>query len=156
MSVEHTPCMCAACCIERGKRHVAEAAVLWCLHILGPDDVHPAPSKAHAEKAAALFNAHFDVIGDMEVSAVVEPWPHSADSHAADVDKFCAEWLAPSLPAADVLTTALGRIASMSPESEPETEDYDDTESAYSNGHDVAAWEAAQVARDALAKAGAL
>ncbi|MFH7456686.1 hypothetical protein, partial [Pseudomonas syringae group genomosp. 7] len=32
---------------------------LWCLHVLGMDDVHPAPSKAHAEKAAAWHNEQF-------------------------------------------------------------------------------------------------
>jgi hypothetical protein len=49
------------------------------------------------------------------------------------------------------LRAALQTIASQSPGDEPEPEDYDDTESAYENGHDVAAWEAATVARNALA-----
>lgn len=74
------------------------ATDLWCMHILGPDDVHAAPSKFHAEKAAAAFNERFGPISketDVMCRAVVEPWPHSPESHAADVGKFCAEWFAP-------------------------------------------------------------
>ncbi len=36
-------------------------------------------------------------------------------------------------------------------ESVPEPETYDDAESAYNNGHDVACYEAAKVAREAIA-----
>lgn len=74
-------------------------SVLWCLHIYGPDDIHPAPSKAHAEAAAALFNAS-DVAAraaadDILLLAVVEPWPDTAESHASVVDDFMANWIVP-------------------------------------------------------------
>lgn len=76
------------------------APTLWCLHILGPDDVHPAPSKEHAEVAAERFNQF--ILGrkdqhqhDPVCSAVVAPWPHSAASHAESVGKFMVEWLLP-------------------------------------------------------------
>ncbi len=52
---------------------------------------------------------------------------------------------------------ALRTIAQMwDGETVPEPEKYDDTESAYNNGHDVASYEAAKVARDAIAAAVAL
>jgi Lar family restriction alleviation protein len=73
---------------------------LWCMHIQGPDDVHAAPSKAHAERAAELFNARFVGVMDVLCKAVVEPWPHSPESHAADVEKFCATWFAPAVDGA--------------------------------------------------------
>ena len=41
---------------------------LWCLHILGPDDVHAAPSKEHAERAAERFN---EIHGPVAASAGV-------------------------------------------------------------------------------------
>lgn len=49
-----------------------------------------------------------------------------------------------------VMLAALRKIAEMGPQDEPEEEDYDDTESAYGNGCDVAAWEAAKIARAAI------
>lgn len=52
-----------------------------------------------------------------------------------------------------ILRAALQRIADNGPKTEPEEEDYDDTESAYGNGMDVAAWEAATIARTALRNA---
>lgn len=51
---------------------------------------------------------------------------------------------------AEVLAAALREVAAHGPDKAPESEDYDDTESAYGNGQDVAAWEAAQIARTAL------
>lgn len=92
--------------IEDGVRRI-EAAIaarqpvgvpLWCLHVLGMDDVHPAPSKAHAEKAAAWHNEQFkDQAARLGISieAKVVPWPHSAESHAAGVAEFIPQWLIP-------------------------------------------------------------
>ena len=51
-------------------------------------------------------------------------------------------------------STALRTIAQMwDGEAVPEPETYDDTESAYDNGHDVASYEAAKLARDAIGNA---
>ncbi|EKT2104898.1 hypothetical protein QD001_001362 [Stenotrophomonas maltophilia] len=72
--------------------------LLWCLHVLGMDDVHPAPSKAHAEKAAAWHNEQFkDQAARLGISieAKVVPWPHSAESHADGVAEFIPQWLIP-------------------------------------------------------------
>lgn len=87
---------------QRGEAIAARQPVgqepLWCLHVLGMDDVHPAPSKAHAEKAAAWHNEQFkDQAARLGISieAKVVPWPHSAESHAADVAEFIPQWLIP-------------------------------------------------------------
>lgn len=80
----------------------APEAVLWCLHVRGPDDVHPAPSRAAAEYAAEKLNRFMadrgflaDQDGGLLVNAVAAPWPHSAESHAASVGAFEADWILP-------------------------------------------------------------
>ena len=71
---------------------------LWCLHVLGPDDVHAAPSKAYAEVAADLHNVRFGEaskeIGVM-CKAVVAPWPYDPASHARGLVNFVSNWIAP-------------------------------------------------------------
>jgi hypothetical protein len=52
------------------------------------------------------------------------------------------------------LVKTLREIAEWAGEEEPEPEDYDDMESAYHNGGDVAAWERSVEARKALVAAG--
>lgn len=77
---------------------LAGSEPLWCLHVLGMDDAHPAPSKAHAEKAAAWHNEQFkDQAARLGISieAKAVPWPHSAESHAAGVAEFIPDWLIP-------------------------------------------------------------
>ena len=77
---------------------LAGSEPLWCLHVLGMDDVHPAPSKAHAEKAAAWHNEQFKDQAErlgISIEARVVPWPHSAESHAAGVAEFIPQWLIP-------------------------------------------------------------
>ena len=76
------------------------APQLWCLHILGPDDVHPAPSKRHAEIAAEGFNKAFgELSAENEVmcKAVAAPWPHDPASHAESVQEFIKDWMIPAL-----------------------------------------------------------
>lgn len=80
------------------------ASDLWCLHILGPDDVHPAPSKAHAELAAKRMNEWWAAREDRhpydpKMEAVAAVWPHSPESHAAGVGEFIGQWLSPPQPA---------------------------------------------------------
>lgn len=77
---------------------LAGSEPLWCLHVLGMDDVHPAPSKAHAEKAAAWHNEQFKDQAErlgISIEAKVVPWPHSAESHADGVAEFIPQWLIP-------------------------------------------------------------
>lgn len=69
------------------------AADLWCVHVLGPDDLYPCRTKAHAVLMAEDINAKLrqwandkpDVAADPNtpsISAVVKPWPWSASEHA--------------------------------------------------------------------------
>ncbi len=50
----------------------------------------------------------------------------------------------------DAVRVKLEEIVATAPARRPDEEDYDDMESAYRNGLDVAAWEAAVMARAAL------
>ena len=69
---------------------------LWCLHIIGPDDVHPAPSKEQAERAATWVNARFSEVKDVLIKAEVIEWPHSPESHARGVAEFSKLWAIPN------------------------------------------------------------
>ena len=68
---------------------------LWCVHILGPDEVIAAPSHLAAETHAHELNKsiysragpHDDVL----CFAYAAPWPHGRKSHAAAVKN----WLKP-------------------------------------------------------------
>ena len=69
------------------------AETLWCVHIVGPDDVIAYPDKESAEHKAGLLNAVLEKqnaahVGDENwpvCRAEVMPWPHSPESHAADL-----------------------------------------------------------------------
>lgn len=71
---------------------------LWCLHIIGPDDVHPAPSKEEAERAAMWVNAKFSDVKDVLIKAEVIEWPHSPESHSRSVSDFSKLWAIPFEP----------------------------------------------------------
>lgn len=89
-------------------------ATLWALHIEGPDDVHPAPSREMAQEAADLFNTTFPQSDDPSwpraVAKVIE-WPHGSKAHALSAPAFVANWLTP--------TTIRGSAAMQSPTGEP-------------------------------------
>ncbi len=73
---------------------------LWCIHIPGPDECHPAPCEAAAHHMAAKHNAamaqYFELnpdqegIGPLREScwAKVIEWPWSAADHAESMDEF--------------------------------------------------------------------
>lgn len=67
---------------------------LWCLHVIGPDDVYPAPSKEAAEVAKLHLERYWgqkDGLGhpfDPEIKFEAIPWPWSSESHAEDVRLF--------------------------------------------------------------------
>lgn len=72
---------------------------LWCLHMVGPDDVYPAPSKEHAEMAENAYSAMLaerPFNHGVTCKAVVAPWPHSAASHAEGVGSFITDHLVPA------------------------------------------------------------
>ena len=72
---------------------------LWCVHIIGPDDVIAYPDKASAENEARLLNEsiadeaarHRDDENWPAGRAEVAPWPWSAEAHAADMHGRKAE-----------------------------------------------------------------
>lgn len=65
---------------------------LWCMHVLGPDDVHAAPSKEAAQRACDRYYAHFgDQYPDVLLRFVVAEWPHSPESHAEDLKRWDTE-----------------------------------------------------------------
>lgn len=62
--------------------------VLWCVHVIGPDNVFAMASEEAAQLAATELNAAFAEtvrVTNIDCRAVAEPWPYSADSHAADL-----------------------------------------------------------------------
>lgn len=66
---------------------------LWCVHIIGPDDVIAYPDRAAAEREVAIINTALQrrLCGREAdenwptLYATVAPWPHDAQSHAADL-----------------------------------------------------------------------
>lgn len=67
---------------------------LWCLHHVGPDEVHPAPDFATAQKWADWANHRF--YDHAEISRfVVALWPWPADRHAEGLAQSIADWTLP-------------------------------------------------------------
>ena len=66
---------------------------LWCLHVLGPDDIIAAPSKEAAEVAKWFLTRYWGQQGpdDPPIGFEVEPWPFTPESHAKDVQMFYVE-----------------------------------------------------------------
>jgi hypothetical protein len=67
-------------------------AELWCVHLEGPDDMQPAPSKEEAEAMAVLLNgvqSRRIAIGHHHpMKATAKPWPYPADMWLAHVEDF--------------------------------------------------------------------
>jgi hypothetical protein len=69
----------------------ADPATLWCMHVVGPDDVYAMPSMDAAAEACAALNASIAASGLVgapgapDIEALVAEWPHSASSHADDL-----------------------------------------------------------------------
>jgi hypothetical protein len=68
--------------------------VLWCVHILGPDDVLAAPNHdaavIHARVLNQSLHRRVNTPNDILCFAYAAPWPHSKESHAENVK----DWLA--------------------------------------------------------------
>lgn len=62
---------------------------LWCVHVLGPDDVHAAPSHdaavIHARQLNKTVHRRVELLDDILCFAYAAPWPHSPKSHAEDL-----------------------------------------------------------------------
>lgn len=69
----------------------ADPAPLWCMHVLGPDNVYAMATQADAAATCAALNAEIAATGLVsdpgapDIEAVVAQWPHSASSHAEDL-----------------------------------------------------------------------
>lgn len=67
---------------------------LWCVHILGPDDVLAAPCHEAAVIQARVFNQSlFGIkvspkLDDVLCFAYAAPWPHSKEAHAEDLKNW--------------------------------------------------------------------
>ena len=68
---------------------------LWCVHVLGPDDVLAAPSHEAAVVAAREMNKAWHqskkAPTDILCFAYAAPWPHSKESHAEALPNWDAE-----------------------------------------------------------------
>ncbi len=66
---------------------------LWCVHILGPDDVLAAPShgaaEAHAHELNKSLHGHRTTEPDVLCFAYAAPWPHTPEGHAEELK----DWL---------------------------------------------------------------
>lgn len=91
------------------------AAMLWCVHVTGADDVHPMPSREVALEEANALNTSICRMKRQDIDpvliAVVAEWPHSADSHAAGLmirDECLRMRATPELPATEPAHAAVG------------------------------------------------
>lgn len=62
---------------------------LWCVHVLGPDDVYAAPSHdaavIHAHELNKALHGRLSTDNDILCFAYAAPWPYSATAHADSV-----------------------------------------------------------------------
>lgn len=68
---------------------------LWCVHVLGPDDVYAAPCHDAAVVRAREMNKSLHGRAgspdDVLCFAYAAPWPHSREAHSEDVTKWMTE-----------------------------------------------------------------
>ncbi len=69
---------------------------LWCVHVLGPDDVHAAPSHLAAVTQAhelnkALYSRADTKCDDILCFSYAAPWPYDAESHKLAVLNWLKE-----------------------------------------------------------------
>lgn len=80
--------------------------VLWCVHVIGPDDVCAAPSHdaavAHAHELNKKLHGRKGTPDDILCFAYAAPWPHSPESHV----EALKAWPNPS-PSPDSVSAAL-------------------------------------------------
>ena len=62
---------------------------LWCVHVLGSDDVHAAPSHdaaaVHAHEMNKALHGRVRAPDDVLCFAYAAPWPYSPEEHAESV-----------------------------------------------------------------------
>jgi len=77
-----------------GERIEANAdLILWCVHVLGSDDVLAAPNHnaavTHAHELNKALFGRRSAADDVLCFAYAAPWPHSAEAHKV----LLADWL---------------------------------------------------------------
>lgn len=69
--------------------------VLWCVHVIGPDDVYAEPSHAAAVASAEKLNrvlwSRPDAPDDVACYAYADVWPWSAEAHADSIKRQADE-----------------------------------------------------------------
>lgn len=76
-----------------GERIEANANLtLWCVHVLGSDDVIASPSHdaavVHAHELNKVVFSRVTTANDILCFAYAAPWPHSRDAHAEDLKNW--------------------------------------------------------------------
>jgi hypothetical protein len=81
--------------LSKAIRETFDGIKCWAVHIEGPDDLIPAPSKPLAEFAATVTNRWIcEAAGDElpAARAVVVEWTHGYETWKAGSEQFAAEW----------------------------------------------------------------
>ena len=78
---------------ERHRRAITNTdLILWCIHILGPDDIIAAPTYGEAIERAYELNLSIHERDhepkDLLCYAYVAPWPYSKEEHAKDIEEY--------------------------------------------------------------------
>lgn len=73
---------------------------LWCVHVIGPDDLYAesshASAVAHADKLNRAVWGHDNAPADVTCFAYADTWPYSAEQHAEAMTKQAEEEVARS------------------------------------------------------------
>lgn len=77
---------------SREKIETNADLVLWCVHVLGPDDLYAAPSHeaaaVHARELNNALHGRPDTPADVLCFAYAAPWPHNREQHAEAVKSW--------------------------------------------------------------------
>ena len=112
--------------MAKAMREFFDDIKCWAVHIEGPDDILPAPSKRLAQFAADVTNRWLCEAAGEDLPAwraVVVEWTHGYETWKAGSEQFVAEWAdwithqdadsadAPAVPLTDELIEACSRAA---------------------------------------------
>lgn len=82
--------------VRAAMQPTAEPAKLWCVHVYGPDDVVACENRHKALELANRINTSLAAMewqaNDARMLAAVEEWPHSPESHVADLHENKGEY----------------------------------------------------------------
>lgn len=69
--------------------------VLWCVHVIGPDDLYAEPSHAaavaHSDELNRALWSRPNAPDDVTCYAYADTWPWSAEQHAEDLSRQAKE-----------------------------------------------------------------